>query len=70
MTTTINQFSEEVTKWQSHVHPDNPNFQQIVNWTVWVKPDGRTTVAYNLGSGSKSIFVYGITKKEAIEKFS
>jgi hypothetical protein len=43
---------------------------QIVNWTVWVKPDGRTTVAYNLGSGSKSVFVYGITKQEAIQKFS
>jgi hypothetical protein len=70
MTTKINQFGEEVTKWESNVHPDNANFMQTVNWTVWVKKDGKTLVAYNLGSGSKSVFIYGLSKSEAIEKFS
>ena len=70
MTTTINKFGEEVTKWSSSKHPSNPEFQQTVNWTVWVKPDGRVTVGYNLGSNGKTYFVYGLTKQEAIEKFS
>ena len=47
MTTTINQFGEEVTRWTSNVHPDNANFMQVVNWTIWVKADGRTTVNQN-----------------------
>lgn len=70
METTINNFGEEVTKWQSNIHPDNLNFKQIVFWFVWVKPDGRVTVGYNLGSGSKTKFIYGLTKQEAIEKYS
>jgi hypothetical protein len=70
MKTSINNFGEEVTKWESYKHPDNDDFQQLVNWTVWIKPDGRITVGYNLGSGDKTKFVYGLTKKEAIEKYS
>jgi len=70
MTTIINKFGEEVTKWQSHKHPDNPEYMQIVNWFVWVKPDGRVTVGYNLGSNGKTKFVYGLTKAEAIERYS
>ena len=69
MTTVINQFGEEVTKWQSNKHPDNHNFQQIVNWSVWIKPDGKITIGYNLGSGSKTKFIYGLTKEEAIQKY-
>jgi|LakMenEpi03Aug12_release.lakeMendotaPanAssembly.Ray.scaffolds.fasta_scaffold2693713_2 hypothetical protein len=69
MTTRINQFGEEVTKWESNIHPDNINFMQVVMWTVWVKPDGKTLVAYNLGAGSKSVFIYGITKAEAIKRY-
>ena len=70
MTTHINRFGEEVTKWQSHKHPDDPYFQQRVNWTVWVKPDGRVTVGFNLGANGKTYFVYGITKEQAVERFS
>lgn len=70
MNTSINRFGEEVTKWESHKHPDNANFMQVVFWTVWVKPDGRTTVGYSLGSLSKTKFIYGLTKSEAIEKYS
>lgn len=43
---------------------------QIVFWTVWEKPDGRITVAYKLDPVGKSHFIYGITKVEAIEKFT
>jgi hypothetical protein len=70
MTTTTNRFGEEVTKWQSYKHPDNPNFQQVVNWTVWVKPDGRVTVGYNLDYNGKMRFVYGLTKQQAIDLYS
>jgi len=70
MKTTINIFGEEVTKWQSNKHPTNPNFQQLVNWTVWVKPDGGVTVGYNLDFNGKTYFVYGLTKQQAIEKYS
>ena len=69
MTITKNKFGEEVIKWQSYKHPDNPNFQQIVNWTIWVKPDGRITIGYNLDFNGKTKFVYGLTKEEAIEKY-
>jgi hypothetical protein len=65
-----NSFNEIVTKWESKKHPDNPNFAQTVNWTVWEKPNGTVTVGYNLGSGSKTIFIYNITKEEAIKRYS
>jgi hypothetical protein len=70
MTTTINKFGEEVTKWQSNKHPDNPNFQQLVNWTIWVKPNGTVTVGYNLDYNAKMKFIYGLTKEEAIKKYT
>jgi hypothetical protein len=70
MKTTINQFGEEVTKWQSNKHPDNPNFQQLVNWTIWVKPNGCVTVGYNLDYNAKTKFIYGLTKEEAIRKYT
>ena len=69
MQTYINQFGEEVTKWTSHKHPDNPNFMQVVNWYVWVKPDGRVNVGYNLGCNGKTYFLYGVSKEEALSKF-
>jgi hypothetical protein len=69
MRTYINQFGEEVTKWQSTKHPDNPHFMQIVNWYVWVKKDGKVTVGYNLGANGKTYFIYGISKDEAISRF-
>ncbi len=69
MKTYVNQFGEIVTKWESYKHPDNPNFQQIVNWVIWEKPDGKITIAYNLGTGSKIKFVYGLTKEQAIQKY-
>lgn len=69
MTTNINQFGELHTKWESHKHPDCSEFMQIVFWNVWEK-NGKTTVAYNLGTGCKSKFIYGITKEEAILKYT
>jgi len=70
MTTRINQWGEEYTKWTSHKHPDNPNFMGVVFWYVWVKPNGNTIVGYNLGSGSKTYFIYGISKEKAIELYT
>lgn len=64
-----NRFGEIHTKWTSTKHPDNPNFMQTVFWNVWEK-EGKTTVCYNLGTLSKSKFIYGLTKDEAIEKFT
>lgn len=65
-----NRYGEVVTNWQSHRHPDNPNFMQLVFWTVWEKPDGRTTIAYKLDAAGKSHFIYGMTKAEALEKYT
>jgi len=69
MTTTINQFGEEVTKWTSHKHPFNSNYMQLVNWKVYVKPDGRVTVTYDLGANGKTFFLYGLTKQQAIDLY-
>lgn len=70
MKTYTNQFGEKVTKWESTKHPDNPNFMQTVRWTVWEKPDGRVTVGYNLGPMSKTNFLYGYSKEQAIKEFT
>ena len=70
MKTHVNGFGEIVTTWSSHKHPDNSDFMQPVFWTIWEKPDGRITVAYNLGNGSKSHFIYNMTKLEVIEKYT
>jgi hypothetical protein len=70
MTTSTNAFGEKVTKWESHKHPDNADFMQIVLWTVWEKQDGRTLVGYKLNGNGKTIFLYNLNKEQAIEKFS
>lgn len=69
MTTTTNRFGEEYTKWQSHKHPTNPNFMQVVFWNVWVK-DGKTTIIWHLGNTNEGHNIYGMTKDEAIAKFT
>lgn len=70
MKTHVNKYGEVVTNWQSHKHPDNPNFMQVVCWTIWEKPYGRISIAYNLGGMSQSHFIYNISKEEAIEKYT
>ena len=70
METFTNRFGEKVTKWTSQKHPDNPNFMQMVRWTIWEKPDGRVTIGYNLGANGKTYFLYNLTANEAIEKYS
>lgn len=69
MTTTTNRFGELHTKWTSHKHPENPNFMQLVYWNVFEK-DGKTTVCWHLGDAKRSNFIYGLTKDEAVSKFS
>jgi hypothetical protein len=53
MNKSINQFGETVYKWNNHIHPDNPNFQQVVFWSAWKKPDGCYSIGYSLGTLSK-----------------
>ena len=66
-----NQFNETVYKWQNNVHPDNPNFMQIVFWCAWLKPDGHYSIGYSLGSLSKfKMILWGEGDiMEAIKKF-
>lgn len=65
-----NAYGETVTSWQSHKHPNNPDFMQIVYWTIWEKPDGRISIAFRLDTNGKSHFIYGMTKEDAIKKFT
>lgn len=37
----------DLAKWENHKHPENPNFQQIVNWAAW-EAHGHLTVCYYL----------------------
>ena len=69
MTTTINNFGEKVTKWESTKHPTNPNFMQRVYWTIWEKPDGRISVGYKLDGNGKTWFLYNLSKDEAIQRY-
>ena len=70
MTTHVNRFGETVTKWDSHKHPDNPDFMQVVHWTVWEKPDGRVTLGYSLDhTTGKMYFLYNLTKQQAIDMY-
>jgi len=69
MKTTVNQYGEKVTKWVNHCHPNNSNYMQLVNWTIWVKPNGHVLVGFNLGSGSKTYFIYNLSEEEAINKY-
>lgn len=69
MVSGINAQGELHTKWTSHKHPENANFMQVVYWSVWEK-DGKTTILYHLGHGSKSNYIYNMTKEEAIAKFT
>jgi hypothetical protein len=70
MTTHTNTFGEKVTKWESHKHPDNPNYMQVVFWTIWEKPDGRITIGYKLDGNGKTRFVRDITITEALNRFT
>lgn len=69
MTTQLNSFGELHTKWTSHKHPENENFMQLVYWNVWEK-NGKTTICWSLGSGSQTNYIYGMSKDEAIVKYS
>lgn len=68
------QFGETAYRWENHKHPDNPNFQQVVFWRAWQKPDGRYSIGYRLtclGDRGKIKFIeYGNGDVEAaIQKY-
>lgn len=69
MKTYINEFGENITKWQSHKHPDNIDYQQVVFWKVTEKTDGKVLVSYHLGEVSRSKHFYNLTKDEALSKY-
>lgn len=52
-----NDFGETVYRWENNTHPDNPNFMQRVIWRLWVKPDGRITIGYQLDTNGKMKFL-------------
>jgi mevalonate pyrophosphate decarboxylase len=52
MTFNKNAFGEMIAKWDNKLHPDNPNFMQVVKWTARLRKDGRADVGYQLQSGT------------------
>lgn len=42
---------------------------QVVFWTMWKKTDGKFLVGYHLGSGSKTKFLYNLSKEEILQKY-
>jgi len=50
-------FGEDWYKWNNNHHPDNPNFQQKVNWQLFHKPTGEYSVGYKLGASGNMKWV-------------
>lgn len=71
METIKNRFGELQTNWQSHKHPDNPNFMQVVKYMHIQYPDGRNHLYWALhgASANDKHAIYNITLAEAQEKF-
>jgi len=71
METITNRFGELQTNWQSHKHPNNPNFMQIVKYMHIQYPDGRNTLYWALqnASANDKHIIKNITLSEAQAKF-
>ena len=72
METIRNKFGEIQTKWQSHKHPDNPDFMQIVNYMHIERADGRKTLYWSLANSSPNDkhSIFGISIEDAKQKFT
>jgi len=63
MKTHTNQFGEIVNTVDNHKHPDNPNFMQSVNWTIWENLTGVYWLDIIWVRIVKLIFIYNKTKE-------
>ena len=72
MTTIKNRFGELQTKWESHKHPGNPNYMQIVKYMHIQHPDGRSILHWSLqnASANDKHIIANITLSEAQAKFT
>lgn len=52
MESIVNRFGERITKWESHIHPDNPNFMQVVRYMHVEYKDGRNHLYWRLCNSS------------------
>jgi len=50
--TTTNRFGEVITKWESHKHPENKNFMQVVKFMHISYADGRNNLHWYLANCS------------------
>lgn len=71
MTTIINRFGEQQTNWQSHKHPNNSNFMQVVKYMHIQYPDGRNHLYWSLqgASANDKHIIPNITLADAKAKF-
>lgn len=72
MKTITNRFGELQTNWQSHKHPDNPNFMQVVKYMHIQYPDGRNNLYWALqnASANDKHIIANITLAEAQARFT
>lgn len=65
--TTTNRLGEKVTQWQSHKHPNNPDFMQVVKYMHIQYPDGRNHLYWFLknASANDNHMIANITLAEA-----
>ena len=52
MLTITNKLGEKITEWDSHKHPNNPNFMQVVRYMHIEYPDGRNNLYWRLYNSS------------------
>lgn len=72
METLINRFGEMQTNWQSHKHPNNPNFMQVVKYMHIQYPDGRNHLHWMLhgASANDKHIITNITLEKSIELYT
>ena len=69
--TKTNQWGEKVTSWNSHVHPDNPNFMQIVRY-LHIEGRGLSNLYWRLNQSSPNDkhVIRNISLSDALKKYT
>lgn len=69
--TNTNRFGEIITIWESHIHPDNTDFMQVVRYMHIQYPDGRNNLHWRLcnSSANDKHIIYNISLDEAKSRF-
>lgn len=69
--TKTNLFGEVISTWDSHKHPDSPDFMQVVCYRHVQYPDGRNHLYWKLNQASANDkhVIYNITLDEAKGRF-